>query len=92
MTFLLDMQCLWALFAMLVGPFAMIVSQEPCLFAIIVGREILLFASLSPTVCKPLHLTSKGQEHRDVHYIGAIRVLIKVARLPSMNKLFSAHV
>jgi hypothetical protein len=42
-----------------VGPFAMIVSQEPHLFAIIVGREILLFASPSPTVRKPLQLGIK---------------------------------
>jgi hypothetical protein len=41
---------------MIVSPFAMIVSQKPCLFAMIVGREILLFASPSPTVRKPLQL------------------------------------
>jgi hypothetical protein len=40
----------------IVGPFAMIVSQESCVFAMIVGREIPLFASPRVTVRKPLQL------------------------------------
>ena len=50
----------YALFASysqwIVGPFAMIVSQESCVFAMIVGREIPLFASPRVTVRKPLQL------------------------------------
>ena len=42
----------------IVGPFAMSVSQEPCVFAMIVGWEIRLFASPSLTVRKPLQVST----------------------------------
>src|SRR6266849_2149099 len=40
----------------IVGPFAMSISPEPCLFAMIVGRKVSLFASRHVPVRKPLHL------------------------------------
>jgi len=46
------------LFALIAGPFALRVGQKPFLFALVVGREMLLFASRACFIRKPLQLTA----------------------------------
>jgi hypothetical protein len=48
---------------MIVGSYAMSVSPEAFLFAMIVGRQVPLFASPRRTVCKPLQLPDTHQRY-----------------------------
>src|SRR5712692_1469501 len=53
---------------MIVGPYVMIVSPDAFVFAMIVGREVLLFASPRRTVCKPLQVTGDDELGRHTRF------------------------